>query len=155
MTRVDRLTERTVRCLVAAIILCSAMVGCRYFPESTFQLANDSRLPRWFNLPPGLSRRDVSVTMSYYVTPWGRTATFMFHDMKNHTLAKMDGKVRGAEPLHLKTSSRSDASGYPSFEVITANGIREIIEHKKMEPIFYIADDPAIWRELVGAQPLH
>ena len=154
MTKVDRLTERTLRCLVATIILCSAIFGCRYFPESTFQLANDSRLPRWFNLPPGLSRRDVSVTMNYYIRLGGRDATFVLCDKKQHVLAKVNGKLRDAAPLHLKSSSQGDATGYPSFEVITANGVTEIMEHKKMEPIVYIADDPAIWRELVGAQPL-
>ncbi len=155
MTRVDHLTERTLRCLVAAIILCSAIVGCRYFPESTFQLAKDSRLPKWFNLPPGLSRRDVSVTMNYYIKLGGSDATFVLYDNKQHVLAKVNGKVRDAAPLHLKTLSQGDATGYPLFEVVTANGVTEIMEHKKMEPTVYIADDPAIWRELVGARPLH
>jgi hypothetical protein len=155
MTRVDRLTERTLLFLIATILLCSAIVGCRYFPESTFQLANDSRLPRWFNLPAGLSRRDVSVRMTYYTKLGGDDATFVLYDNKQHTLAKVIGKVRDAAPLHLKSSSRGDAAGYPLFEVVTANGVTEIVEYKKMEPKFYMVDDPTIWMELVGAQPLH
>ena len=49
-------------------------------------------------------------------------------------------------------SKRRDASGYPSYEVITVNGVIEIIEHRKLEPIFYITDDLAVLKELgVGA----
>jgi hypothetical protein len=153
MTRVDDRIERTLRCLVAVIFLCSAIVGCRYFPESTFQLANDSRLPRWFTLPPGLSRADVSVTMNYYIEPTGRSATFVLHDKENHILGKVTGTLRGSTPLSVKGSSQSGTTDYPSFEVITAQGVSEVIEHKKMEPKFYITEDSAIWRELGVAQP--
>jgi len=153
MIKVKRRIEIILLIFVAVAILGSAITGCEYFPEATFELANESRLPKWFSLPPGLARPDVSVTMSYYVKPWGRTATFTFHDMKNRTLAKIDGKVKDTEPLHLKSSPQSDTPGYPSFEVITANGMTEIIEHKKMEPIFYITDSPAVWSEFMGVQP--
>jgi hypothetical protein len=50
--------------------------------ESSFELARESRLPRWFTLPPGVSRSDVSVTLVYYVEPWGSTATFKLLDVK-------------------------------------------------------------------------
>ena len=155
MMKVYGLTKRAMCCLVAAIVLCTTMVGCKYFPEATFQLAKDSRVPRWFKLPPGLSRRDVSVTMSYYIDPQGREATFVLSDQRQHILAKVNGKLQSAEPLHLNSSPQSVATDYPSFEVVTANGVTEIIEHKKMEPTFYITDDPAIRRKVVGAQPLH
>ncbi len=56
--------------LVALAISCCMIVGCEYFPESTFELASESRLPKWIVLPPELTRADVSVTMSYYVKPW-------------------------------------------------------------------------------------
>jgi hypothetical protein len=35
-----------------------------------------------------------------------------------------------------------------SYEVVTVNGITEIIEHRKMEPLFYVTDDAAVWEEL-------
>ena len=37
---------------------------------------------------------------------------------------------------------------YPSYEVITANGITEVIEHRQMEPVFYISDDPRVKEQL-------
>jgi hypothetical protein len=149
MVKVNRRIEKILLVCVALIILSSATIGCEYFPESTFELANESRLPRWFNLPPGLNRSDVSVTLNYYSVPWGNDTIFILHDGKGHVLGKIGGNANNREPLHLKSSP----TGYPLFEVITANGITEIIEHKKMEPIFYITDDPAVWKELMGVEP--
>jgi len=38
------------------------------------------------------------------------------------------------------------------YEVLTANGISEVVEHRRMEPIFYINDDPEVRRKL-GVMP--
>jgi hypothetical protein len=134
--------------LVMLAIAGLAMVGYRWFPESTFELASESRLPKWITIPSGLTRADVSITMSYYVMPWGRSATFILQDTKGQRRANVYGKMKGSEPLYLKHPPPGFPSEYPSYEVITANGITEIIEHRKPEPIFYITDDPAVWKEL-------
>ena len=136
--------------VVLSAISGSAMIGCQYFPESTFELASESRLPKWFSPPPGLTRADVSITMNYYIKPWGCSATFIMQSGKRQT--KVNGKVRGTEPLHLKNPPQGFPSGYPSYEIVTVNGITDIIEHRKMEPIFYVTDDPAVWNELLGAR---
>jgi hypothetical protein len=133
---------------IALTISGSAIVGCEYFPESTFELASESRLPKWITLPPGHTRADASVTMSYYIKPWGRSATFILQDKNKHILTKIDGKEKGSEPFQLNNPPQGFPPGYPAYEVITVNGITEIIEHRKMEPIFYITDDPAVWKEL-------
>jgi hypothetical protein len=65
---------------IALIITCLFMAAC--MPESTFQLADDSRLPKWIQLPAGQSRSDIAVEMSYYVLPWGRKAVFSVQDKK-------------------------------------------------------------------------
>jgi len=140
---------------VALTILCYAMVGCEYFPESTFELASESRLPKWITLPTGLTRVDVSITMNYYVKPWERSATFILRDKKEKIQAKVNGKDKGFEPLQLKNPPPGFDPGYPAYEIITVNGITEIIEHRKMEPIFYITDDPAVWKDLLGQAPHH
>jgi hypothetical protein len=86
---------------VAGTGLALTIAGCQYFPESTFALANDSRLPKWFALSPGLARGDLSVTMSYHVKPWGRSATFVLRG-KTKTLEKVNGRLVCKEPLVLK-----------------------------------------------------
>jgi hypothetical protein len=132
---------------VALTILASA-IGCEWFPEATFELASESRLPKWITLPSGLTRADVSITMSCYIMLWGRSATFILKDKKGQVLTKVNGKMKGSEPFYLKHPPSGFPPGYPSYSVITVNGITEIIEHRKMEPIFYVTDDPAIWKEL-------
>jgi hypothetical protein len=86
--------------------------------------------------------------MSYYSMPWGRSATFTLRDKKAHVLTKVEGKVRGLGPNQLEHPPSGFPPGYPSYEVITVNGTTDILEHRKMEPIFYITDDPAAWKEL-------
>jgi len=139
---------------LALTISCCAMIGCEFFPESTFELASESRLPRWINLPPGQTRADVSITMSYYIKPWGSSALFILQDTRKGTLTKVYGKVKGTEPFHLKNPPKGFDAGYPSYEIITVNGITDIVEHRKMEPVFYVTDDPAVWKELMGVQPM-
>jgi hypothetical protein len=95
-----------------------------------------------------MSRRDLTVTMSYYIKPTGRTATFELYDLKKHRLAKVNGTQRGSEPLQLQAPRRGSPPGYPSYEVITVDGIVDIIEHRRMEPVFYVTDNPDVWREL-------
>jgi hypothetical protein len=122
------------------------MTGCEYFPESTFQLAPDSRLPKWITLPPGIARTQVSIEMNYYSNLWGSDTTFVLRDAKHQTLRKIYGKVKCNEPILIK--GRTGETGYPSYQVITVNGMSEIVEHKKMEPKFYISDDPIVWNAI-------
>ncbi len=128
---------------VALTIAGSVIVLLRVIPESTFELASESRLPKWIVLPPGLTRADVSITMSYYNKPWGWDTTFILKDTTGQLRTKVYGKERDLEP-----PPPGFPPGYPAYEVITVNGITDIIEHRKMEPIFYVTDDPAVWKEL-------
>lgn len=136
--------------ILALTISVLTISGCEYFPESTFELASESRLPKWFAIPPAHTRADVSVRISYFVKPWGRSATFILQDTKGQILKRVSGKLKGSEPFHLKNPPQGFAPGYPAYEIITVDGITEIIEHRKMEPIFYITDDVAVWKELMG-----
>jgi hypothetical protein len=147
MFKIVRRINKFLLFFVALTIIGSA-IGCEWFPESTFELASESRLPKWITLPPGLTRADVSIKMSSYVKPWGRSATFILQDTKGQIRKKVDGKVKSSEPFQLKHPPPGFPPGYPSYELIAVNGTTEIIEHRKPEPIFYTTDDPAVWREL-------
>lgn len=144
------LIQRIKRHLLPGIllaVLCSTNIGCEYLPESTFKLASDSRLPKWITLPPGLTRANVSLSMSYYIKPWGGRAQFILRDKNEQIIKKENGTTRCKEPFQLKNPSQGFSSDYPSYEAITVNGITEIIEHRKMEPIFYVTDDTAVWKQ--------
>lgn len=125
---------RLSRCLLIAALCihCCAMTGCI---ESSFQLAPESRLPKWIVIPPGRTRADVSVEMTYYTPPLG--VKFRLRDKNGRTLATAKGKCRDSNP-------KQPGFVYPAYEEVTVNGTTEIIEHKKMEPIFYVWDDPAL-----------
>lgn len=120
---------------LAAIAVAPFLVGCA---EATFLLAKESRLPAWFEVPPGISRQDLSVQMDYYVLSSGREARFKMFDSHGQQLAAKQGKLVGLEPLRLNSSA------YPSYEIITVDGVSDLIEHRMMEPRFYVSDDPAV-----------
>ncbi len=144
------LIQRIKRYRLLAILLVIVFLtikGCELFPEATFTLASDSRLPKWVTLPPGLTRADVSLTMSYYSMPWGGSARFILLDKNKQTIEKENGKMRCRAPFELENPPRGFPSGYPAYEAITVHGITEIIEHRKMEPIFYVTDDTAVWKQ--------
>ena len=85
-----------------------------------------------------MSRRDLTVTMSYYSVPTGPDATFELYDSHKRRLAKVNGTVRNS----------TAPPRYPSYAVITVNGVVDIVEHRRMEPVFYVTDNPDVLREL-------
>ena len=137
-----------------AIVLCLSLTSCGFLPESSFDLSSESRLPRWFALPSDIPRSDAAVTMNYYVGSNGRTAKFVLRDTRqNKTIAEVSGQLAEEHPLKRKTSAPGTASDYPSYEVVTVNGVPEVIEHRRLEPIFYIVDDPLVRAELGVTNP--
>jgi len=125
--------------------------ACEEFPESSFTLASESRLPKWITLPSGLTRANASITMNYYINPWGRSATFVVQSADKQTISKLTGKMRCGQPFELKNPPQGFLTYYSSYEAITVNGITEIIEHRKMEPIFYVTDDATVRKEYNAA----
>lgn len=77
MIKAIRRINRYLLLGVILIISVFSIAGCEYFPEATFELASESRLPKWVTLPPGLARANVSLTMNYYIVPW---AQFILRD---------------------------------------------------------------------------
>ncbi len=130
----------------AVTALACSITGCEYIPESMFRLTSESRLPKWITLPPGLTRADVSITMTLYIVPWGTRAVFKVRDAKGKTLEKVYGKDEcGA--LQLKSPPQGAPSRYPGYEVISIGGLTEIFEQRRPEDIMYVTDEPAIWSQ--------
>ena len=74
-------------------------------------------------------------------------ATVTLRTNQGAALENVVAKLRG-EPQTLEPYSGSGRVPYPMYEVLTANGITEIIEHRRMQSVFYITDDPDIRRKL-------
>lgn len=146
-------TRRRLRhSLFGLLILFAACSPTRGCIESSFNLSPESRIPKWFTLPHGVQRADVTVTLSYYAggVDSQRTATITL--WRGWRWSEVDANLRGREPLTLEPHSDTGRIPYPMYEVLTANGISEVIEHRRMEPIFYINDDPEVRRKL-GVMP--
>jgi hypothetical protein len=75
-------------------------------------------------------------------------ATITLRNRQGRRLQEVVATLRGHEPLTLEPHSETGPIPYPSYEVLTANGITDVIEHRRMEPIFYITDDPEVRRKL-------
>jgi hypothetical protein len=63
--------------LIGVALIFTIDFGCDMFPESMFELPKESRLPKWVQLPPGLQRSDVSLTMIYPSKFWESYAEFI------------------------------------------------------------------------------
>lgn len=121
------------------------MRGCA---ESEFALAPESRLPRWFTAETDLARSEMAVTMTYYTSPFGSKARFVLSKRDGGRLSEVGGRIRDDQPQTLGQDSGVGALPYPNYAVVTIDGITEVIEHRRMEPVFYITDDAALRKQL-------
>lgn len=130
--------------IIFIVLMLAHVVGC--IAESNFRLSDESRLPKWFELPAGKSREDVTVTLYYYVNPGGRDARLFLKERDAWlSIDEVSGMLKGLKPLTLEGGSPEDDH---DFEVMSAEGITDIIEHRGKNDLFYMVDDPAVWKEL-------
>lgn len=141
---------RLLRGALGLLVLLAACHPVRGCAESEFDLAPESRLPKWFTLPTGVQRTDVTVKLTYYGPLLGSqgTATVTLRTQQGRTLNQIAATLKGQEPQTLQPYSGTGRIPYPMYEVLTANGITEVIEHRRMEPVFYVTDDPEVRRKL-------
>ena len=130
---------------ILIFVIIFSLSGCK---ESSFDMSDDSRLPVWFDVPTGMSRSDVEVTLNYYVRPSGRKAVFILRDRNNRVLGKVTGVQQGMEPINLKQQKEGYPRNRPLYEIVTIEGKTDIIEHRVRGPVFHMADDPSVWKEL-------
>ncbi len=146
--RLRSISKMTIA-LVLLLAACHPLRGCA---ESEFTLAADSRLPKWFQWSPAQRRSDFTVTLTYYPAPLvgsQRLAELTLQDAKGHTLQRVVATLKGSEPLTLDESYAGKGPiPYPIYEVLTANGITDVVEHRRMEPVFNVTDDREVRRKL-------
>jgi hypothetical protein len=93
--------------------------------------------------------------MNYYTARPSGDAKFILKDKNRRTLTNANGRLKGkVKDLHRPFCLGGGDNRYchPVYEVITVKGITEIIEHREKGDVFYITDEPAVWKELVGVQ---
>ena len=123
--------------IVALCISSFAITGC---VDSVNYLASDSRLPKWFTLPPGLTPADVTV-VRYAMEPTSRGVDkVVLYEGRYKKLSEVSGK----------------SIRLGNFLLNVVNGVPEITEYKAQNdehgnrmPCFYVVDDPALNRKLL------
>ncbi len=124
--------------LVLLILLCSC--NPRYgFIESEFQLSSESRLPKWVDIPSGYSRKDLTMTITFYTHPFLNKVKMVVYD----TQGKVINEKIGDQCYHPLTK-KQPRDAYPCYIIVSVNGIKEVFEHRVRGPILWITDDPQI-----------
>ncbi|GAB5407432.1 MAG: hypothetical protein Aurels2KO_56630 [Aureliella sp.] len=129
-------------CIMVPVISCA---GCL---ESSFRLSDESRIPYFFQMPEGADREDVYVTLDYYSAGNGKSVFKLYRSDQFYRIDKVEVEVMDDDHLRkLQTPPPGYPSGYPSYEIIRVRGVVDVIEHRRMEPVFFTTDDSAIWTE--------
>jgi hypothetical protein len=126
----------------------SIVIGLGGCLESSFQLSEESRLPKWFSVPNGMDRNVLSVQMDLHSTFSGGKAVFKLYKKGDLLNIKKYTVTTDEQPNIRSVQLNSQSSGYPRYKVVTINGITDVVELRKMEPVFYMTDDPAVWKAL-------
>ena len=107
--------------LLGLVVLLAACHPARGCAESQFELAPESRLPKWFVLPAGTQRGEVNVVLAYYPAPLvgsGRMATLTLRTQQGQELDEVVTTLKGDEPLTLEPHADTGPIPYPSYEVM-------------------------------------
>jgi hypothetical protein len=122
--------------------------------EAKFVLAPDSRLPVWLSIPANVQRNDVVVILKYLTA--SQQSDDAVIEIQNRD-GRVLGSVRGQTCWHPIMQSKKNKFGgfdsdvYPRYRYVKINGIAEVIEHRRMEPVFRVSDDADLRRIASGA----
>ncbi len=131
--------------LLLVIIVTSLLTGCdlRYgFLESRFRLADESRLPKWFEASKHYSRRDLKVVITFYTHPIFESKVRVVLYELSHGERELDEKVGTRHwQSHLSSDlNKAGLSESPGYVTITVNGVEENFEHRSKGDILHITD---------------
>jgi hypothetical protein len=142
------MTGRFVLILVV-ILSCVACGPIWGLPESDFDLPGDSRLPRWFKIPGGYSRGDVSMRVIYYDVPLGGDdIRFDLNDRTGKILDQATGVGCRWDPLPARMKP-NQYGGFnpgegPRYVIVRVRATIEVLDHSVMGPVLRVVDDPSI-----------
>src|SRR5262245_61641069 len=108
-------------CVMLLAAVAATATGCA---ESSFDLAADSRPPRWFAIPEGIPRDEITATLSYYIPPvtGDYIVCKLYSTGRFFALQRVVGKRMTNEPIELEFHPAGFPRGYPSYEIIAVDG---------------------------------
>ena len=129
------------------LVTIATLASCSWFPESTFTISPESRLPRWITLN-GVSRSDVTLRVDFIVP-------LITEEYARVTVVGRDGNVREridaseTSSVGVQTANGAPARGeYPNYQVVAVNGVTDIFEQRAAQNVLYMCDEAAVWSKL-------
>ncbi len=121
--------------LVALFTACNPMRGCA---ASEFELAPDSRLPRWMQRPSGYQRADVTVRIAFYTPPVDveNVVAEMFHS-HGKRLDRQTGRF-------FQFPGDTPVGRFPRWSIVVINGVMEVLEFRRLDSLYYVTDDKTL-----------
>ena len=133
----------SVLAAVAILVACSPTRGC---VESQFDLAPDSRLPKWFSALEPSSRSNYTLSLQFWTNG---DAVFTLADKRGLTLQR----VTAPSCWHPATRWTPNGDGsftpapYPHYVIVVANEVVDVVEARAMQPTFWMSENETIIRE--------
>ena len=138
------------RFVLLVLVLCAACQPVHGCVERRFELARDSRLPRWFTAPPGTDRKDIQVELVYRSSPVSRLhAEFVLLGPDGRTI----DRATGVMCWHPDTQWTANPDGAfvpapnPHYVIVSVRDVVEVIEHVGLRGLFTVSDAPAVVEE--------
>ena len=133
--------------IVFLAVLSSCYVPGRGYLESQFDLVLDSRLPKFFDPDGHISPRGYKARVEFYSSP---------HSVRVIIYEPSGRKVfdkHGDSWWHPKSQQpgQGKPQTYPSYEVVSFDGVLDIFEQRHPEPLLHLTDDAELWRTATPA----
>jgi len=128
---------------LANILILSAVLFLSGCIESNFILSSESRLPVWVLCSGDCSRDALEVKVTYYTGEKATIEVFSTASGKKELVRELVG-VNRWHPKTLADGILEEGviAPYPHYVIIEINGVEEVYEHRAMEPIIYVAENP-------------
>ncbi len=128
--------------IVFAGLLCGCSVPGRGYLDSRFDVVMDSRLPKFFDPGGQISPRGYKVRVEYYSdAPKTGGARVIVVEPSGRTVFDKQGKFW----WHPLDDKDRPAGHFPNHTVISCDGVMDIFEQRRMEPLLYLSDDKTLW----------
>ena len=118
-----------------ALILSSfILISCA---ESSFELADDSPLPHYFQIPDSTNRSDYRVEYRLFQD---RAEMALYLASNDKKLAELSG----TSTTHSLSKKQKGKDVYPNFSIFNFNGETEILEQRQADNLFYVVHESDI-----------
>jgi hypothetical protein len=123
-------------------MLSGCYVPGRGYAESQFDLVLDSRLPKFFDPAGHINPAGYKARVEFYSSP--NSVRVIIRDPSGRKAFDKQSTSwwwhpKGPQPGHGQNPV------YPNHTVVSFDGVLDIFEQRRAEPVLYLSDDPKLW----------